>query len=147
MLKPVSESLKLVQSGWEMEKERVGAYTDLKTQIRYILSGNEALKMKPPGFPRLCTTTAFAANGEAPTAPRGGTGGNGGVLRFHDSGNPFQEEERVRPFLWSFTFLEAVPSSLTRMASYLNAGQTENRKSAASGWPAMPRTSRGICSN
>ena len=45
MLKPVSESLKLVQSRLgEMEKERVGAYTDLKTQIRYILSGNEALK-------------------------------------------------------------------------------------------------------
>nr|WP_270589829.1 hypothetical protein [Akkermansia muciniphila] len=43
MLKPVSESLKLVQSRLgEMEKERVGAYTDLKTQIRYILSGNEA---------------------------------------------------------------------------------------------------------
>ena len=35
MLKPVSESLKLVQSRLgEMEKERVGAYTDLKTQIR-----------------------------------------------------------------------------------------------------------------
>ena len=38
ILKPVSESLKLVQSRLgEMEKERVGAYADLKTQIRYIL--------------------------------------------------------------------------------------------------------------
>ena len=45
LLKPVSDSLKLVQSRLgEIEKERVGAYADLKTQIRYILSGNEALK-------------------------------------------------------------------------------------------------------
>ena len=62
MLKPVSESLKLVQSRLgEMEKE----------------PGSSPQQRSRP-------------MGRAPAAPRGGTGGNGGVLRFHDSGNPFQ---------------------------------------------------------
>lgn len=92
MLKPVSESLKLVQSRLgEMEKERVGAYTDLKTQIRYILSGNEALKNETARLSQALHHNSVRGQvGRAPTAPRGGTGGNGGVLRFHDSGNPFQ---------------------------------------------------------
>ena len=38
MLKPVSESLKLVSPGWERWKRNAWAPADLKTQIRYILS-------------------------------------------------------------------------------------------------------------
>ena len=72
-LQPVSESLKLVQSRLgEMEKERVGAYTDLKTQIRYILSGNEALKNE----------TARLSQALHHDSVRG--------QWFHRPGNPFQ---------------------------------------------------------
>lgn len=115
MLKPVSESLKLVQSRLgEMEKERVGAYTDLKTQIRYILSGNEALKMKPPGFPRLCTTTAFAANGESSNCAAWWNWREWWSTAISRLRKPVPGRRNGCGRTWSFTFLEAVPSSLTR---------------------------------
>lgn len=45
MLKPVSESLKLIQSHLgDIEKERVSSYADLKTQINHIITGNESLR-------------------------------------------------------------------------------------------------------
>lgn len=115
MLKPVSESLKLVQSRLgEMEKERVGAYTDLKTQIRYILSGNEALKMKPPGFPRLCTTTAFAANGESSSCAAWWNWREWWSTAISRLRKPVPGRRNGYGRTWSFTFLEAVPSLLTR---------------------------------
>ena len=112
MLKPVSESLKLVQSRLgEMEKERVGAYTDLKTQIRYILSGNEALKNE----------TARLSQALHHNSVRGQWGELqlrrvvelAGMVEYCDFTT---QETRSRECgrTWSFTFLEAVPSSLTR---------------------------------
>ena len=115
MLKPVSESLKLVQSRLgEMEKERVGAYTDLKTQIRYILSGNEALKNE----------TARLSQALHHNSVRGQWGElqlrrvvelaelwSTAISRLR---KPVPGRRNGCGRTWSFTFLEAVPSSLTR---------------------------------
>lgn len=115
MLKPVSESLKLVQSRLgEMEKERVGAYTDLKTQIRYILSGNEALKNE----------TARLSQALHHNSVRGQWGELqlrrvvelAGMVEYCDftTQEPVPGRRNGCGRTWSFTFLEAVPSSLTR---------------------------------
>ena len=104
MLKPVSESLKLVQSRLgEMEKERVGAYTDLKTQIRYILSGNEA----------------FAANGESFSCAAWWNWREWWSTAISRLRKPVPGRRNGYGRTWSFTFLEAVPSSLTRKRPWL----------------------------
>ena len=150
MLKPVSESLKLVQSRLgEMEKERVGAYTDLKTQIRYILSGNEALKNETASaddfieslaslIKRLKNETARLSQALHHNSSRGQWGELqlrrvvelAGMVEYCDfttQETRSREEDRVRPDMVIHLpgGRSIIIDAKAPMSSYLNAGQTD----------------------
>ena len=130
MLKPVSESLKLVQSRLgEMEKERVGAYTDLKTQIRYILSGNEALKNETARLSQALHHNSVRGQwGELQLRRVVELAGMVEYCDFTTQETRSREEERVRPDMVIHLpgGRSIIIDAKAPMASYLNAGQTEN---------------------
>ena len=130
MLKPVSESLKLVQSRLgEMEKERVGAYTDLKTQIRYILSGNEALKNETARLSQALHHNSVRGQwGELQLRRVVELAGMVEYCDFTTQETRSREEERIRPDMVIHLpgGRSIIIDAKAPMASYLNAGQTEN---------------------
>ena len=129
MLKPVSESLKLVQSRLgEMEKERVGAYTDLKTQIRYILSGNEALKNETARLSQaLHHNSSRGQWGELQLRRVVELAGMVEYCDFTTQETRSREEDRVRPDMVIHLpgGRSIIIDAKAPMSSYLNAGQTD----------------------
>lgn len=132
MLKPVSESLKLVQSRLgEIEKERTGAYADLKTQIRYILSGNEALKNETARLSQaLHHNSARGQWGELQLRRVVELAGMVEYCDFSTQETRSREEDRVRPDMVIHLpgGRSIIIDAKAPMASYLNAGQTDRQE-------------------
>ena len=124
------QSLKLVQSRLgEMEKERVGAYTDLKTQIRYILSGNEALKNETARLSQALHHNSVRGQwGELQLRRVVELAGMVEYCDFTTQETRSREEERIRPDMVIHLpgGRSIIIDAKAPMASYLNAGQTEN---------------------
>lgn len=132
MLKPVSDSLKLVQSRLgEIEKERVGAYSDLKTQIRYILSGNEALKNETAKLSQaLHHNSARGQWGELQLRRVVELAGMVEYCDFTTQETRSREEERIRPDMVIHLpgGRSIIIDAKAPMTAYLNAGQTERQE-------------------
>lgn len=129
MLKPVGESLKLVQSHLgEMEKERVGAYADLKTQIRYVLSGNEALKNETSRLAQaLHHNSARGQWGELQLRRVVELAGMVEYCDFKTQESRSREEDRIRPDMVVNLpgGRSIIIDAKAPMTAYLNAGQAE----------------------
>lgn len=132
MLKPVNESLKLVQSRLgEIEKDRVGAYADLKTQIRYILSGNEALKNETARLSRaLHNTSSRGQWGELQLRRVVELAGMVEYCDFSTQETRSREEDRIRPDMVVHLpgGRSIIIDAKAPMTAYLNAGQTDKQE-------------------
>ena len=132
LLKPVSDSLKLVQSRLgEIEKERVGAYADLKTQIRYILSGNEALKNETARLSQaLHHNNARGQWGELQLRRVVELAGMVEYCDFTTQQTRSREEDRIRPDMVIHLpgGRSIIIDAKAPMTAYLHAGETDRQE-------------------
>lgn len=129
MLKPVSESLKLFHNRLgEIEKDRVGAYADLQTQIRYILSGNEALKNETAKLSQaLHHNNTRGQWGELQLRRVVELAGMVEYCDFNTQETRSKDEERIRPDMVVHLpgGRSIIIDAKAPMTAYLNAGQTD----------------------
>ena len=147
MLKPVSESLKLVQSpaGRDGKGTRGRVHGPENAKSAIFFPANEALKNETARLSQALHHNSVRGQwGELQLRQRGGPGGNGGVLRFSRLRKPVPERRNGYGRTWSLAFLEAVPSSLTRRRPWLflpecRADGESGRTQPADGAPCRGR--------
>ena len=115
----------------EIEKERVGAYADLKTQIRYILSGNEALKNETARLSQaLHHNNARGQWGELQLRRVVELAGMVEYCDFTTQQTRSREEDRIRPDMVIHLpgGRSIIIDAKAPMTAYLHAGETDRQE-------------------